>query len=165
MHRNTIPCGIATLIPQRNCGYLCVEILFLISYNSCQVGTHLGTTAVLENFESQCKDRQMDKKMVGTCGEVSFTGTGHGAMKAHKRRRCRRCSTAGNEVRSTFLGTTCEVLFCATCFGRFHPKYPLMQSRDGAFMRQWDSVFPLFENTLMSEWDIYVPLFFSKLLA
>lgn len=73
-------------------------------------------------YRQQKKGQKNGQKMVGVCDEVRFAGTDHNPMEVPKRRRCRWCSTAGNEVRTKFLCTTCEVPLCATCFGPFHAK-------------------------------------------
>ncbi|XP_050049948.3 piggyBac transposable element-derived protein 4-like [Dermacentor andersoni] len=73
-------------------------------------------------FRKNKEGRKNGQKMVGVSEEIRFTGSGHNPQKVPTRRRCRWCSTTGNEVRTKFMCGVCKVPLCATCFGAFHTK-------------------------------------------
>lgn len=120
-----------------------------------KVSTCTGTASVLYYFDIKSKDSLMYKRKSGLC--MQWSKLYRNRPQRFEEVQLQVVFSCWNEARSTFVFKTWEVILGATFSGHFIQKYPLMQSRDD--MRQWDSVFPVFENALRVS-GTYVPLVF-----
>lgn len=60
------------------------------------------------------------QQMARVPDDVRFLGQHHHPERLPSRRRCRWCSMAQKQVRTSYLCSKCQVPLCVECFGPFH---------------------------------------------